>query len=380
MIPVSLGMLPLLALASAFGAGASEPVPAAGARPASETRPPVSAARAGRTPVPGSRKAAVPGVTRILVGTPTKVTSAAPPPPPVRANPFGVMLASQIVNQPNGIDFVKQFGVASYRPPQAVALNAGDGSCPSCNEARKAGLKLLLNVKNTGGVVASRPPDDLQRYVQQVGDVIDRYQPDVLVVENEENSTIFYTGTPEQYGAELKAGCEVAHSRGIRCANGGLVSTLVALLVWDEYDGSGQADRARSFASRAFDARERELLGSPQARAQIEKGKALLAAYRTAGMDYVNFHWYIGDTGALDEAVAYLRAQTGRTVITNEVGQFNDDPNQTRAVMAELVRLQVPIVVWFGFSGPKARPLMDEQGNMLPTGEAFRQFTASSCR
>lgn len=103
----------------------------------------------------------------------------------------------------------------------------------------------------------------------------------------------------------------------------------MALLVYDHYLENGQPAMAQDFATRAFTPEERRRLNSPQAQEQLRKGKALLSAYRTAGMDYVNFHWYIADTPALEEAVAFLRAQTGLPVITNEVGQTTDDPHQT---------------------------------------------------
>lgn len=99
-----------------------------------------------------------------------------------------------------------------------------------------------------------------------------------------------------------------------------------------------------------------------------------MAAYRDAGVDYVNFHWYIADTRALEEAVTFLKQQTGLPVLTNEVGQTNDDPNQTTAVMGKIVELGLPIAVWFGLDGPKARGLVNPDGTLRPTGEAFKRF------
>ncbi len=121
-------------------------------------------------------------------------------------------------------------------------------------------------------------------------------------------------------------------------------------------------------------------MNSPQAQEQIDKGKALLSAYRAAGVDYVNFHWYIADTRALEEAVAYLRAQTGLPVITNEIGQFTDDPHQTTAVMGKIVELGLPMAVWFGLDGPKARGLVNLDGSLRPTGQAFQRFIESTFR
>ncbi|MCL6623590.1 MAG: hypothetical protein K6T17_03105, partial [Fimbriimonadales bacterium] len=178
----------------------------------------------------------------------------------------------------------------------------------------------------------------------------------------------------------LKAACQVAHDKGIPCTNGGLVSTLVALLVYDHYLESGQTAAAQDFAARAFTPEEQQMLNSPKAREQIRKGKALLASYRATGADYVNFHWYIADTRALEEAVAFLKAQTGLPVITNEIGQHSDDPNQTTAVMGKVVELDLPIAVWFSVDAPQARALVNLDGSLRPTGQAFQRFIQSVFR
>lgn len=307
----------------------------------------------------------------IACGSPT-VTAA------VGQNPFGVMLPSQLVRSPQGIQVAKKLGAAYFRPA-SILLDQWTGSCRECDIALDAGLKLVLTVRNNGPR-GTAPPRDLGAYQRTLGQVLDKYRPAVLVVENEENSALFYTGTPADYAAQLKAACQVAHQRGIHCTNGGLVSTLVALLVYDHYLESGQNALAEGFAARAFTREEQRLLDSPKAKEQLRKGKALLASYRAAGVGYVNFHWYIADTRALEEAVAYLKAQTGLPVITNEIGQFTDDPNQTTAVMGKIVELRLPIAVWFGLDGPKARGLVNRDGTLRPTGEAFKRFIESTFR
>ncbi len=292
-------------------------------------------------------------------------------------NPFGVMLPSQVVRSSQGMQVAKALGAVSLRP-SAIFLDEWDGTCPECDIALRAGLQLVLTVRHNGRGEATSPPTDLAAYQRTLGQVLDTYRPVVLVVENEENSALFYTGTPEEYAAELKAACQAAHAKAIPCTNGGLASTLVALLVYDHYLSSGDSAAAQDFASRAFTPDLQGQLNSPQAQEQIRKGQALLSAYRSAGADYVNFHWYIADTRALEEAVAYLRAQTGRPVITNEVGQWTDDPEQTTAVMSKIVQLGLPLAVWFGLDGPKARGLVNLDGSLRPTGQAFQRFVHST--
>jgi hypothetical protein len=294
-------------------------------------------------------------------------------PRPTGQNPFGLMLPSQLVRSSQGMQIAKALGVVYFRP-SAIFLDEWNGTCPECDIALKAGLQLVLTVRNNGRGQATAPPSDLAAYQRTLSQVLDTYRPAVLVVENEENSALFYTGTPEEYAAELKAACQVAHQKGIPCTNGGPVSLAVALLVYDHYLESRQTTAAQDFATRAFTAEEQQLLNSPKAQEQIRKGQALLASYRAAGADYVNFHWYIADPRALGEAVAYLKAQTGLPVITNEIGQHSDDPNQTTAIMGKVVELGLPIAVWFSVDAPKARGLVNMDGTLRPTGQAFQRF------
>jgi len=287
-------------------------------------------------------------------------------------NPFGVILPAPLARSPRGVEVARTLGVAYIRP-SSIFLERWNGTCVECDLARGAGLKLVLTVRNQGPG-ATAPPRDLAAYRSRLGQVLDRTRPALLVVENEENSGLFYSGTPEQYGAELAAACEVAHQKGILCTNGGLVSTLVALLVHDHYLQTGQAAKAQSFASRAFPAEQRRRLASGAAREQIRKGQALLRTYRAAGADLVNFHWYVADTEALEEAVTFLRSQTGLPALTNEVGQWDDDPGWTTTVMSKIVALELPVAVWFGLDGPKARGLVNADGSLRPTGEAFARF------
>jgi hypothetical protein len=284
------------------------------------------------------------------------------------------MLPSRLAHSSQGMQVAKVLGAVYYRPSSALFLDEWNGTCPECAAALAAGFRLVLTVRANGRGGATSPPSDLAAYQRILSQVLDTYRPAVLVIENEENSALFYTGTPQEYAAQLKAACEVAHAKGIPCTNGGLVSTLVALLVYHHYLESGQTAAAQDFAQRVFAPQEQALLDSPQAQEQVRKGKALLASYRAAGADYVNFHWYIADTQALGEAVAFLTSQTGLPALTNEIGQHNDDPNQTTAVMAKVVELGLPIAVWFSVDAAKARALVNPDGSLRPTGEAFQRF------
>lgn len=313
-----------------------------------------------------------------FLASPQNLTSLTPT-IPVCQNHFGLMLGAPGMTLKQRLRLVKELGAVYFRP-NTVRVDSWNGTCQECEAAQQAGLKLILTVSNSGGSgQPSRPPTDLTTYRRTLEAILNQYRPEVLVVENEENSRLFYLGSPEQYKAELQAACEVAHAHGIPCANGGLVSTLVALLVYNHYIQSGHQAQAQSFAERALTPEEQMLLNSSKAQEQIEKGKALLDAYVSAEADYVNFHWYIGDPSALAEAVQFLNNKTGLAVMTNEIGQQDLSPATVTNLMGEVVRLELPFAVWFSIDAAKARALMNSDGTLRENGLAFQQFMRSRC-
>ena len=297
-------------------------------------------------------------------------TSSLPP----SANPFGLMLGASGMTSEQRVALVQKLGAVYFRP-NSLFIDSWNGRCTECEAAQRAGLRLILTVRNDGGgMQPSHPPQDLTLYAKTLGAMLEQYQPQVLIVENEENSALFFVGTPDQYGAELKTACNTAHSRGIKCANGGLVSMLVALLVYNHYVETGETAKARSFAERVFTPQERNQLDSPQAQKQVQKGKALLKSYATAGADYVNFHWYIADPTALAEAVQFLSDETGLPVMTNEIGQQDLEATTVTNLMSEVVKLKLPYAVWFSIDAPKARALTNPDGSLRDNGIAFQKF------
>lgn len=277
--------------------------------------------------------------------------------PTLASSPFGVMTwgnTDQIKMQ-----IANSLGAQYYRP-LSLFLDSWGGSCSECDAAVNAGLKLMLTVRDNNN---ANPPANLNDYKTKLTQVINKYTPEVLVIENEENSDLFYTGTPQQYLAELKTGCDVSHSKNIKCTNGGLVSELVDTLASGSYPQGKECDKPEN--KKVCD--------------QVQRGQTLLAGYKSSGADFVNFHWYIADTSKLSQAVSYLATSSGLLVMSNEVGQQgNTDPQQVTNVMQKIFDLNLPYAVWFSIDtsqGGNAMALTDINGTLRNNGKAYQQFT-----
>jgi hypothetical protein len=307
-------------------------------------------------------------------------------------NPFGLTIGGSGLTTQQRIALSKELGVVYFRP-WAVFLDRWNGRHEDTEAFQSAGFKIIMTVRNNGSgapsYVPTTPPTDTAAYKKTLGEVLNKYHPELLVVENEENSTLFYTGTPEEYAVELQAALETAHSRGIKCTNGGMVSGLVALLVWNNYLELGDTTRAWDFAKQAFSPAELQVLRSPtraqkqQIDAQIDNGKRLLNVYKTSGIDYVNFHWYIADSAALEEAVSFLRSSTGLQPITNEMGQHDLSPNTVTQLMGKTVELKLQYTVWYSIDTYRtngdttAYALQNADGTLRENGVAFKNFVQS---
>ncbi len=295
-------------------------------------------------------------------------------------NPFGVMLPVNSISIPKRIEIARELGVSFYRPNDIQPVNL---NCPECDAAKNAGLKLILTVRNGEGArTQATPPKDKQAYKNFISEVLDRYKPYLLVVENEQNSSLFYNGTAEEYLEELKLACEVAHLKGFKCADGGIVNSLVIMLVANEYEKQGKPKMADLYLKKALDPENyRKIVSSKNTsiyKNQIETGTKLLEGYKKAGADYANFHWYSSSSEAFEEAVLFLRKKTGLPLITNEMGQQkSDDPTVVTSLMEKVVKLDLPIAVWFSADIPifgQARGLVDANGNLKENGLAFKKF------
>lgn len=339
-------------------------------------------------PIGGSSPTPTPTTTPRRTPTPTRATTPIPtftptptstPMPSPTPNPFGVMTWGD--NNSTKMQIANNLGAKYYRS-LSVFLDSWQGACSECDAAVIAGLKLVLTVRNNGGAgQPTSPPSDLNAFKQTLSQIVDKYKPEVLVIENEENSNLFYTGSPEQYLAELKAGCEVAHSKNIKCTNGGLVSKLVVVLVSESY--KPDANKADNYLRRALTPEDYATvtasIGSPLWLSQIQRGQDLLAGYKANGADFVNFHWHQENAETIPEAVTYLvTASQGLPVLNNEISpQKSISANQVTSFMQKMLDLNLHYAIWYsndadGIGGPTA--LTDRDGTLNDSGKAYQKF------
>ena len=316
---------------------------------------------------------------------------------------YGV-LPAKLDRKTDAISVAKELDVPVLR--LHMVMQQWNGTWPPFDKARAAGLQIAANVNDgspaTWAGKAPVPfPTDLAAYRKTLDDILTKYPPALLAVENEEDNKGYHSGPIEDYIAELAAATEVAHAHGIKVTNGGITSTPVRLLVWDDYMSRGLTREAQDYADRALPAHIAQALATGSAdhnkrfAETLAMEKKLIAAYRSIPIDYVNFHWYepvrsrggkqgVGDDTpfdmrALGETIAYLKRATGKPVLSNEIGQLNASAALTAAMLDAATRAGLSYVIWYSGDGGtgKAVALQNADGTLRPTGEAFRDFVAA---
>lgn len=287
------------------------------------------------------------------------------------------------------IDEAAALGVTTVRNSQDVTAPVRAATLAY----RNAGLRLVLHAKS-GPALASPPlttDKAIADYQRQLGATLEATRPALLAVENEENYTGYYTGTAAQYLRQLNAAATVAHAQGIPVTDGGITSTMVALSTWKDLYDRGLDAEASDFATRAFADEawiRRDLavrpfkgLSRPPAEASRQKALDLIAAFRTAPIDAVNFHWYIDDDRALEQTIEYLRRATGKPVVSTEMGQYPTGQPATDASVVDghlttaVGNERLPFLIWFDADGSRAVGLHDPAtGTLRRSGTTFRTW------
>lgn len=312
--------------------------------------------------------------------TPTPTRTLTPTPSPLCAAPthaYGVMLD---VSKAAGAIAVCNLNASWVRLSRAVILDDWRGACEECEAARELGLRIALTVRaNAGGV----PITDTLVYSSTLASVLDTIKPELLVVENEQDTLAFYAGTPSQYQPQLSIACEVAHARAIPCADGGMTYRTVALVTWDILRDMPLTDAASDFKAQVPEieslfASDTEL--TPAGNARLTKAWQLVEAARGAGIDYANMHWYGESAESLETTLRALALAYDLPVIVNEIGDRTGIAGNVTNALESLQLLHVPIAIWFSPLDDTpylAKSLIDPNGESRSTGNAYADFTHS---
>lgn len=324
---------------------------------------------------------------------------------------FTPHLVNGSVSYSNGdvITEAKALGVTLERQQQVVGRALGS----DITAYRRAGIASQVTIKANAGTATQPLATAAQRttFERDLNTLLDQYKTPLLAVENEETVDKFYTGTPDEYLTELRIATKVAKARRIPVTNGGIPWPPMALVTWNHLRLTKGTATADAFLATVFRGAStawivRDLTGVARTdpdpygklsreglRGSWKDAEYLFANYGTdagdVAIDYVNFHWYVADsegyrTGgysearALHDAINTIRDLTGKTAVTNEVGQRSTRPETVRGTLRVLVdEAKLPFVIWFDADGIPAMGLFTTPGDLRLNGKAFAAFVGT---
>lgn len=300
-----------------------------------------------------------------------------------------------LINGEDGDDKItvcSKMGVQYVR--DAIILESYAGKAPMFESYQAKGYKILLNLNSdhvsAGGSKQASPfPTNMNSYKKSIESVLDKYVPEVAVIENEPANDGRYTGPIENYFTELRTAIDVCHARNIKVTDGSLNVAMVCILVYQDYVNQGLQSKADDFADRALSSvhlRVAQGKGSATMNAKLEKCQKMITAYKGMALDFVNIHWYepMGDNndpnkaapGVAKEVADFLTKQTGKPVLTNEFGQDNQSTSLITSMVNEFRLANLAYAIVFSGEGISGAKPLHKNTDLLMNGVAYRDAIA----
>jgi hypothetical protein len=314
-----------------------------------------------------------------------------------QSNDLGIWLGNIAGSPQKRVETAKQLGANWYRP-EPVLLGSAESKCDDCEAARAAGMKLVLVIRNAAAANKPSAPGADAAFQQKLRGVLDQYKPEILIVESEPEDNKSFAGAPEEYAAELKAACDIAHSANIKCTDGALSSPDIAGVVIDElwktdklqagdFGIATEIVRAKGTGN-TFSVLGRMMGGDKSQQeaiqkatqtyldkhcAEIDRARAFLLAAAGANADYANFHWKELKPEEITTVLDILGRLNKRPPMTDGIGQTEERPFETGEKIRILREAGVAPIIWDGIDGNGNVGLVDKNGKIRPNGQAFQR-------
>ena len=312
-------------------------------------------------------------------------------------NHLGITLPGLSGSPQHRIDVAKQLGATWYRPAP-VYLN-GDAKCEDCDAAHAAGLNVSLVVRNAVEGKPSAPIANTDDFKKKLQTVLERDKPAMLVVEDEPEDPKNFSGTPDDYRAELVAACEVSHSLKIPCANGGLSSVDTGNLVIDQRFAADQLDGVnfgitteltRIHTKEKFNVgvfnrapgtdkgADAQLIKGTQEylvkhEEEINRTRKFLGAINEAHPDRLNFHWHEQQPDNVPKVLDTFHQLSKLDLMCDEMGQKEQRAFEVGEKLKNAVDNYVWPTIWQGTDKKDSVVgLVEKNGKLRPNANAFQ--------
>jgi hypothetical protein len=320
-----------------------------------------------------------------------------------RDSHLGVWLPGLSGSPEQRIKVAKELGATWYRPGPVFLL--GDSKCDDCEAARNAGLNLSLIVRNAAA--AGKPSSavtDTADFQKKLRAVLELDKPAILVVEDEPEDAKKFSGTPDEYGTELRLACETAHELKIQCANGGLDSINLANVVIDQRMATDPIDASdmaldievirvhtreklnvnifnKRVGRAGQDEQDEGVIATKQyldkRKAEIGKTRKFIEVINSSGVDRLNLHWYELQPDNVPKVLDSIHQLSKLDLMCDEMGQKDERAFEVSEKIRQALTNYVWPTIWAGTDGKDgAVGLVDKKGKLRSNAGGFQRQSA----
>jgi hypothetical protein len=311
---------------------------------------------------------------------------------PARTN-FGTMIVGDF-DIPQKIDVTKSLAVNYIR--YTITMSEWTGKDNGFERFTGEGFHIVCNINALPQPDGDQPPvpfiRDTITYKKKLTAILNKYQPDLVAIENEETNQSYHVGAMSQYITQLKAASTVIHSKGLKMTDGGIHPQGICYFVWKDYKDRGMDSAADNWMNLTFNSGMRYAALHPEDYdnsfnyywRQID---TLLNAFSTMKIDYVNAHIYdpINNVDTYKQTIPvclpamqdYIKRRTGKQLISNECGQHNQDPKIVSTMLQAFSAGKYPYSIWFsGDTDNGVRALQNPTGGLRKNGISYKTYVS----
>jgi acetyl esterase len=306
---------------------------------------------------------------------------------------FGVFVNDNALNWQQKADVTDSLNVDYVRLKITVSTFNGISEWYDLFARQKHGYKFVLNLNWNENRVVPNFPRDLTLYGQKISQVLSKYQPELVVIENEQQNKSFHPGeSAKRYVDMLKTASPIVHAAGLKMTDGGIYGSGLFMLIYRDLFNLKGLEIANSFGTEchltsAEVGAARTPNSSPGREANMMYFDTILNGVNLY-CDYANIHLYINPNPVIacdvnsqkvwPEIQAYIKRRMNKECITNETCVRNSyDVHFVEETLDTYRNTFTPYVIWYsgesGAANAGSKSLQDPKTGILrPTGHEFR--------
>lgn len=223
-------------------------------------------------------------------------------------------------------------------------------------------------------VLLGTPTPSPQTLQKDITEIINAAHPSLIIIDSNETSAIPKQYSFESYTALLNEACNLCHSHGISCTNGGLEdSALIDFYLTTLDDDPVEYQRILN----SLTPQQRKHVIRKTAPSSAARVREYLKHYRELPLDYINIVWRNFPEWLFGNIAKFIKGKFNKDTVTSEI--LIPANQEHRDEYLRYVRnMRLDYVIWhFPFENIKISDLVDQDDNLTEIAQSLRSANRS---